>query len=68
MTWDIHVRVYHAAELAPKIKRPRCLEALVGDLAELPLSRLVLEQDDSTVKSDRRILSRPLASTGCVTG
>ncbi|UZF48414.1 hypothetical protein [Rhodococcus rhodochrous] len=56
VTLDIHVRVYHAAELAPKIGRPRCLEALVGDLAELPLSRLVLEQDDSTVKSDRRIL------------
>lgn len=56
VTLDIHVRVYHAAELAPKIGRPRCLEALVGDLAELPLSRLVLEEDDSTVRSDRRVL------------
>jgi len=56
VTLDVQVRVYHAAGLTPKLGRPRCLETLVGDLAELPISRLVLEQDDSTVKSDRRVL------------
>lgn len=56
VTLDVQVRVYHAAGLTPKLGRPRCLETLVEDLADLSVSRLVLEQDDSTVKSDRRIL------------
>src|SRR5690606_24416162 len=56
VTLNVQVRVYHAAGLTPRLGRPRCLETLVGDLAELPVSRLVLEQDDSTVKSDRRVL------------
>ncbi|QIX48242.1 hypothetical protein [Rhodococcus sp. DMU1] len=55
-TLDVQVHVYDATGLTPKVGRPRCLAALVDDLAELSVSRLVLEQDDSTVKSDRRTL------------
>lgn len=56
VTLDAPVYIYHAATLTPKQGRPRCLEMLVADLAELSATRLVLEQDDSTMKADRRVL------------
>jgi hypothetical protein len=56
VTLDVSVYIYHAATLNPKQGRPRCLEMLVADLAELSATRLILEQDDSTMKADRRVL------------
>lgn len=41
-----------------KIARDQCLSALVDDLAKRQAARLVLERDDSTVRSDRRLLAR----------
>ncbi|MFE7422810.1 hypothetical protein [Rhodococcus sp. NPDC057529] len=37
---------------------------LVADLAELQASRLVLEQDDSTMKADRRVLYEAVGKHG----
>jgi hypothetical protein len=61
---DVRVHVYNAATLTPKQGRPRCLEMLVADLAQLSASRLVLEQDDSTMKADRRVLYEAVGKHG----
>jgi hypothetical protein len=64
MKLEVRVHVYNAATLTPKRGRPRCLEMLVADLAELQASRLVLEQDDSTMKADRRVLYEAVGKHG----
>lgn len=44
--------------------RKLCLEHLVGDLAELHAHRLVIEQDDSLVRSDQEVLFHAVRSHG----
>lgn len=48
-----------------KAARRACLERLVWDLAARRVQRLVIEQDDSLVENDRRVLYRSVRFAGC---
>ncbi|PZF85028.1 hypothetical protein C1I92_06775 [Jiangella anatolica] len=51
---DLTVRVYVTDN--GRTARRACLERMVPDLAELGVTRLVLERDDAVVEADRRML------------
>ena len=64
---DLSVRVslYDASRVRdPKAARRACLEQIVADLAELPAHRLVIEQDDSLLRSDQEALYRAVRASG----
>ncbi|MEU4345368.1 hypothetical protein AB0H00_29645 [Nocardia sp. NPDC023852] len=54
---EINVVVYDATRTRSAVDaRATCLTAVVEDLAELGARRLTIEQDDSLVASDRKVL------------
>ena len=60
------VTIYDASAItSAQWARTACLEAIVTDAAELGAHRLVLEQDDSLLKSDQRLLYQQVRKTGC---
>lgn len=55
----VRFNVYDASTINDqRLARRTCLERLVSDLAELGARRLVIEQDDSLVRSDQNLLYR----------
>jgi hypothetical protein len=50
------IDVYQAAQSDPRKAREACLRQLVADLASTGAHRLVIEQDDSLIKSDQAVL------------
>jgi hypothetical protein len=62
---EVKVRIYDAGRGDERVARRACLEALVDDLARLKVGMLVLEQDDSLIESDRRILYARVRAVGC---
>jgi hypothetical protein len=63
-TMDVRVQLYVVRGRSDRDARQRCLEALVGDLAEAGASRLLIERDDSIMVSDRRIIRSSLEAHG----
>jgi hypothetical protein len=57
------IDVYVSSVASDKLGRERCLRTLLADVTASGVARLVLEQDDSLVTSDRRLIARCLA--GC---
>lgn len=54
---NVRIDVYDARGVRdPKRARALCLERIVADLAANGATRLVIEQDDSLVKHDQRVL------------
>jgi hypothetical protein len=51
------VDIYQAAQSDPHKAREACLRQLVADLARAGAHRLVIEQDDSLIKSDQALTS-----------
>lgn len=61
----VEVVIYDACAHADvKSARDACLVRLVTDLAELKAERVVLERDDSNIKSDQRILYSRVCAEG----
>ncbi len=60
------VTIYDASALAsPRYARAACLEAIVADASDIGAHRLVLEQDDSLLRSDQRLLYQQVRKVGC---
>lgn len=54
---EVDVTVYDATRIKSAVEaRAACLTAAVEDLAEVGAQRITIEQDDSLVASDRRVL------------
>ncbi|WP_039824879.1 hypothetical protein [Nocardia testacea] len=54
---EVTVTVYDATRIKSAVEaRAACLTAAVEDLAEVGAQRITIEQDDSLVASDRRVL------------
>ncbi|GAB92184.1 hypothetical protein [Gordonia rhizosphera] len=54
---DLSVTIYDASPITdPRRGRRAALEAVVGDLAAVSATRLVIEQDDSLLAADRAVL------------
>ena len=63
---EASVTIYDASAISSqKEARIACLESLVADAATMGAHRLVLEQDDSLVKSDKELLYQQVRKTGC---
>lgn len=62
---EVRVRIYDAGRVDERVARRACLEALIDDLARLKVRMLVLEQDDSLIESDRRVLYERVRVAGC---
>lgn len=60
----IVVDVLDASSLPPREARRSALERLVSDLAGAGAARLVVEQDDSLVRQDRRVLAAAVGKHG----
>ena len=61
----LRINIYDARAVGDqRTARKLCLEHLVGDLAELHAHRLVIEQDDSLVRSDQEVLFHAVRSHG----
>jgi hypothetical protein len=56
-------RVYVVVGESDPAARERCLAEVTAEAMQLGASRLVLEQDDSYVEFDRRVIRRQLASS-----
>jgi len=62
---DVKVYVYDATRMARQAAaRAACLTAAVEDLAALGARRLIIEQDDSLMESDRRALYAAVRKCG----
>jgi hypothetical protein len=60
------VTIYDASSYRnPKVARDAAMGALVDDLAKLGAERLIIEQDDQAVASDRRIIRERAERAGC---
>lgn len=60
------VTIYDASAItSARDARAACLEAVVSDAADLDAHRLVLEQDDSLLRSDQQLLYRQVRKAGC---
>lgn len=59
------VTIYDGSAHPRRRQRDACLEALVADLAAASRRMLVLEQDDSVLAADRRLLYRRVRELGC---
>lgn len=57
---DLSVDLYVSAETADKIGRELCLRGLLADVIASGAARLILEQDDSLVAPDRRLIAQQL--------
>jgi hypothetical protein len=61
----VDVLVYDATRIAdPREARRACLVRLVADLAEVSAHRLVIERDESLLRSDRETLYRAVRQSG----
>lgn len=61
----VRISLYDAGRLRDgRAARRLCLERIVADLAALSAHRLVIEQDDSLVRSDQETLYRAVRRTG----
>lgn len=66
ITLGATVTIYDASALSGEGEaRAACLEATVADAADLGAHRLVLEQDDSWLAADRKLLYQQVRKTGC---
>ncbi len=64
---DIAIDVYDATAVTNEREARRaCLHRIVLDLATHGAHRLVIEQDDSLLEHDRRVLRRAVAAAGAV--
>jgi hypothetical protein len=62
----IAITLYDAPNRASEhAARKACIEQLVPDLAKLGARSLVIEQDDSLIDSDRRLLYSCVRAAGC---
>lgn len=62
----VEVVIYDASAYRhPSQARPACLDQLVADAAGRGVEMLVLEQDDSVLASDRRMLYTCVRKAGC---
>jgi len=62
---SVQITVYDASRLRDeRAARRLCLERIVDDLAEMSAHRLVIEQDDSLVRSDQGTLYRAVRRHG----
>jgi hypothetical protein len=61
----VRVRIYDGGRADERSARVACLKRLVEDLTTLSAGFLVLEQDDSLVESDRRVLYSQVRRSGC---
>lgn len=52
----VKIDIYDASDYEPRKAREACLRQLVSDMAQSRAQRLVIEQDDSLIKVDRRVL------------
>jgi hypothetical protein len=60
------VTIYDASRYPnPKDARDVAMSALVDDLAKMGAERLIIEQDDQAVTSDRRIIKQRAEQAGC---
>ncbi|GGU37786.1 hypothetical protein [Lentzea flava] len=59
------VVIYDGSAHARRRQRDACLVQLVADLAESDASMLVLEQDDSILEADKKLLYRCVRELGC---
>lgn len=57
-------RVYHARGMDEPDAREACLAHVIEDAATFGVTRIVIEQDDSVVEFDRRVLYRELNARG----
>lgn len=55
-TTSVTIDIYQPTGDDPHKTRQACLRALVADLADARADRLVIEQDDSLIKSDQEVL------------
>lgn len=61
----VRFNVYDASAINDqRMARRACLERLVFDLADVGAHRLVIEQDDSLVRSDQQVLYRAVRENG----
>lgn len=63
----IRARVYHATARTDARSRELCLDAIVQDVVNEGVTRLVIERDDSIVTFDQQILYRELDARGART-
>jgi hypothetical protein len=62
---SVRVSLYDATGIKdPRVARRRCLDQIVADLAAMSAHRLVIEQDDSLVRSDQEALYQAVRSSG----
>ncbi|SFR21330.1 hypothetical protein SAMN04488564_105567 [Lentzea waywayandensis] len=59
------VTIYDGSAHARRRQRDACLVRLVADLAGSGVSMLVLEQDDSVLEADKKLLYRCVRDLGC---
>ena len=57
---DVRVQLYVVRGHSDKDARVMCLQALVSDLAEAGVARMLIERDDSIMAADRRIIRASL--------
>jgi hypothetical protein len=66
VTLGAKVTIYDAsAQCSEGEARASCLEATIADAADLGAHRLVLEQDDSWLERDRKLLYQQVRKAGC---
>jgi hypothetical protein len=64
---DVNVTIYDAStHTSVKTARDACLIQLIADSAKSEAERLVLELDDSSVRSDQKILYEQVRAAGAV--
>lgn len=63
-TTGVQTVLYVVKGQPDKVARRACLEALVDDLCASNAGRLVIEQDDSLARADRRLISTRLRKHG----
>lgn len=59
------VTIYDGSAHARRRQRDACLVQLITDVAAAGASMLVLEQDDSVLEADKRLLYRRVRELGC---
>lgn len=62
---DVSVQLYVVRGESDREARTKCLQALITDVANSGVSRLVLERDDSLMVSDRRTIRQALETLNC---